>query len=108
VTPEARFQQQLTKVCKDMGLWCPRIETSHTEPGLPDRMLVLQGHVIFLELKVHGGYLTPAQVVVHHKLALHGIIVRVLTRTSKGVTVKAGRTIREYNSLREAMEAIIK
>lgn len=51
-----------------------------TTKGLPDRLVILPGNLIFLvELKAKGGRLSPAQVAIHAKLAKRGTHVVVLT-----------------------------
>lgn len=51
-----------------------------TTKGLPDRLVILPGNLIFLvELKAKGGRLSPAQIAIHAKLAKRGTHVVVLT-----------------------------
>ena len=51
-----------------------------TVKGLPDRLVVLpHGQVFLVELKAVGGRLSPAQRVLHRRLAQRGVEVKVLT-----------------------------
>ena len=51
-----------------------------TVKGLPDRLVVLpHGQVFLVELKAEGGRLSPAQRLLHSRLAERGVEVHVLT-----------------------------
>jgi len=55
-----------------------------TVKGLPDRLVVLpHGQVHLVELKAVGGRLSPAQRVLHSRLAERGVTVHVITGSSE-------------------------
>jgi hypothetical protein len=47
--------------------------------GNPDRVVILDGSVYFVEIKADGGKLDPAQVLWHRRAAERGVIVQVVT-----------------------------
>lgn len=47
--------------------------------GNPDRIVILNSQVIFVELKADGGTLGPAQVLWHRRAAELGTVVHVVT-----------------------------
>lgn len=55
-----------------------------TVKGLPDRLVVLpHGQVHLVELKAEGGRLSPAQRLLHARLAEVGVTVHVLTGSTE-------------------------
>lgn len=55
-----------------------------TTKGLPDRLVILPGgRVRLVELKADGGRVSPAQRLIHDKLAARGVHVAVLTGTAE-------------------------
>ena len=53
--------------------------TSPGQSGVPDRILILRGTVVFVELKRVGGRLTEHQAFVIGKLRAHGARVEVVS-----------------------------
>ena len=51
--------------------------------GNPDRAVLLEGQVIFVELKADGGTLDPAQVLWHRRAAERGVLVQVVTGSAE-------------------------
>lgn len=45
--------------------------------GLPDRMFIGHGKVVFIEYKTEKGALSKVQIAAHRKFAQHGITVHV-------------------------------
>ncbi len=60
--PEYDFQVQLCADARKLG-WFPvyHFETRGSVPGWPDLTLMRTGRIIFAELKVKGGKLSPHQ-----------------------------------------------
>ena len=46
--------------------------------GVPDRIVIVRGKAIFVELKADGGCLSPLQVEMHNRLRALGMDVRTL------------------------------
>ena len=61
--------------------------TSPGRRGVPDRIVVLPGHILFVELKTETGQLTPWQVREHQRLKALGHTVLVIRRESEFVCV---------------------
>jgi hypothetical protein len=53
--------------------------------GAPDLLLVYRGQTYGLELKAHGGRLTPTQIETHARMRLAGAIVEVATGIDEAV-----------------------
>ncbi len=74
--PEARIEQHLRKqVTKNSGV-CHKFIS--TRAGVPDRIVVLAGHTLFVELKAPKGRLRPLQRYQIGKLRQAGADVRVI------------------------------
>jgi len=51
--------------------------------GNPDRVVLINSQVVFVELKADGGKLDPAQVLWHRRAAERGVIVQVVTGSAE-------------------------
>ena len=63
--------------------------------GVPDRIVILRGTVIFVEVKTVNGALSPAQVREHQRLTDHGAIVETIYGES-GVDRLIEKLMRRY------------
>jgi len=71
---EAHFRLRVRRDLHGMSL-----KLAPTTVGMPDRLVLLPGGgVFFVELKTETGRLSPAQVVLHERLAALGTHVSVL------------------------------
>ena len=52
--------------------------TSPGTIGVPDRIVVLNGNIVFVELKRPGGKPRPSQLDIHRRLALRGVGVLII------------------------------
>lgn len=51
--------------------------------GNPDRVVLINGQVIFVEIKADGGALDPPQVLWHRRAAERGVVVQVVTGSAE-------------------------
>lgn len=58
---------------------------SPSETGVPDRIVIKDGRVIFVELKRDGEKPTPRQLLMHRRLRKCGADVRVVTGMRQAV-----------------------
>lgn len=57
---ERDIEKHLVKRCKELRIW-QRKFVSPGHRGVPDRILLYEGEVLFLELKAPGKHLRPLQ-----------------------------------------------
>ena len=75
---ESAVEALLHRLVKSVGGMSFKL--APTVKGLPDRLVVLpHGQVHLVELKAEGGRLSPAQRLLHSRLAERGVEVQVLT-----------------------------
>lgn len=79
-TLESVIEKLLVKKIHDMGGLCIKVNSSSMR-GLPDRLIILNGHSFFVEVKSGSGKLSPFQIYTHKLLAGHG--AKVYTVNSK-------------------------
>jgi hypothetical protein len=63
--------------------------------GNPDRIVLIDGQTLLVELKGDGGTLDPAQVLWHRRAAERGVVVYVVTGSSEARTWLPPRTTLE-------------
>lgn len=73
---EGRVEGYLTSRAKEAGGMCFKLSASLLN-GIPDRLVVLNGHTVFVETKAPKGRLDPLQVVRIDELRQRGAIVHV-------------------------------
>jgi hypothetical protein len=66
---EARIEKKVVKWCRDNGILTYKF-VSPAHRGVPDRIMMAGGRILFLELKTEKGVLSPLQSHEMHKL--HG------------------------------------
>ena len=76
MTPEGRVESHLTKECKKYNILCYKFQ-SPSNSGVPDRVLVGNGKVFFVELKRPGEEPRKLQQQVIKKLQKAGATVYV-------------------------------
>jgi hypothetical protein len=74
---EARIEGWLRDQVRKLGGLCLKF-VSPGNVGVPDRIIILSGHVIFVELKTDTGRLSPKQVAMHRIMQSRGADVRVV------------------------------
>lgn len=79
-TPEGRIEDYLLDKCRKNGILCWKF-VSPSQNGVPDRILMHKGHVLFVELKAPGESPRPDQLAVHRIMLAHGIKVFVADST---------------------------
>lgn len=75
--PEAVIERYLQRHCKEAGILCWKF-ISPSNAGVPDRVLMFNGRVVFVELKAPGKKPRPLQVQRHEEMRARGIDVRVI------------------------------
>lgn len=78
---EKRVEQVFREEVKRLGGWAIKLLPSVS--GLPDRMALLPGEVVFVELKAPNGRVKVHQRVVHRRLGELGFPVEVLSTTDE-------------------------
>lgn len=76
-----------------------RIESSHTAPGFPDRVIFWRGKVILLELKA-GTKLTPCQKVFHRIAEDVKIHIYILEKSRNNVILDGVKFPTVHDALR--------
>ncbi len=77
ITAEAAAERRLVDGVKALGGLCLKWPATATA-GVPDRILILGGRVLFVEMKREGGKLSAIQEHLHRKLRAVGADVRVV------------------------------
>lgn len=75
-TPEGKIEDYLLKRCKENGILCWKF-ASASQNGVPDRILIYDGQIIFVELKAPGEEPRPDQLAVHRMMSNHKATVLV-------------------------------
>lgn len=83
MTPEGRIESYLKKQCELHNFLCYKF-TAPSTMGVPDRIVIGNGRVVFVELKAPGKKPRPLQLVIHKKMREHGAEVIVID-TKQGV-----------------------
>lgn len=63
--PEQSIERHLYRKVKEAGGLCIKLTGQN---GIPDRLVILNGRLLFIELKAPGGRLSPIQVVTQRRL----------------------------------------
>ncbi len=74
---ESRIESWLRDQVKRLGGMCLKF-VSPGNVGVPDRIIILDSKVIFVELKTDTGRLSPKQVAMHRMMMARGADVRVV------------------------------
>ena len=91
---ENPVEAHLTALCKKKDIFCIKLLPSIS--GIPDRILIANGKVVFIELKAPGKKPRPLQVSLIKKMRAHGAIVYVID-TKEGVTKTINKEFKEEN-----------
>ncbi|MBD5583994.1 MAG: VRR-NUC domain-containing protein [Clostridia bacterium] len=75
-TPEGKIEDYFLKKCKENGILCWKF-TSASQNGVPDRILIYDGQVVFVELKAPGETPRPDQLAIHRMIRRHRAVVLV-------------------------------
>lgn len=76
MTPEGRVEAHLCNRCKRLGFLCYKF-VSPGNKGVPDRIVIGNGHTVFVELKAESKVPRKLQLKVHDKMRDAGADVRV-------------------------------
>jgi hypothetical protein len=71
---ESVIEKKSISAAKQQGWWAIKLVPSFIK-GLPDRMYIGHGKVVFIEYKTEIGKLSSFQVFIHNKFKKHGIKV---------------------------------
>ena len=93
---EKVVEQTLCKKVKMLGGLCLKWPAS-ANAGVPDRIVIIDGQVIFVELKREGGKLSPIQQLVHKQLRERGADVRVIDSVEKAKAFTGGKVIPRWD-----------
>lgn len=74
---ESDIEKFLCDAVSSLGGECLKWESKRT-PGLPDRLIFLNGHFYLIELKTERGRLSSRQIEMHKRLERQGFPVKVL------------------------------
>lgn len=77
MTPEGKIQKRITTGAKSAGALVRKLKWEGRN-GAPDLIIMLNGYVIFVEVKKPGGKPKPHQVAEHERMARHGMDVRII------------------------------
>ncbi len=80
--PEGQVEEYLVEKSEERGYLCYKW-VSPGRRGVPDRILIGNGHVIFVELKSSVGVLSKSQQLMIPRLREHGADVRVIRSRSE-------------------------
>lgn len=80
--PEGYVEEYLVEKSEEHGCLCYKW-VSPGRRGVPDRILIGHGHVIFVELKSSVGQLSKSQQLMIPRLREHGADVRVIRSRSE-------------------------
>ncbi|WP_050514211.1 MULTISPECIES: PDDEXK family nuclease [Streptomyces] len=76
-TRESTIEDYLLSQCREHGFLCLKF-VSPARRGVPDRIVVALGRIVFVEVKCPGGRLRKLQQLMHAKLRCHGAEVHVV------------------------------
>lgn len=76
-TRESAIEKKCTAIAKANG-WLPFKFTSPAQRGVPDRLYIRAGAVVFVEYKRHGEHPTPLQAKIHRDMRGHGAVIHVI------------------------------
>lgn len=79
---ESYIEKKLRDGVKARGGLCLKLSPQFFE-GMPDRLVVLPGRVVFVEMKGAGGAVRKRQRFVHEQFAALGHTVRVIKSTEE-------------------------
>jgi len=80
-TPESKIERYLQREVKSRGGICWKFLSSIS--GVPDRIVIYRGRVIFVETKARTGRLTALQRIRHAELRAQGAEVVTLSSTTE-------------------------
>ena len=87
---ESVIEAGAIREAKKSGWWLIKLMPTIIA-GLPDRIAIGQGRVVFLEFKTEKGKLTKLQKAIHRKFASHGIEVHVVRSKEETMGVLNGQ-----------------
>lgn len=77
MTPEGKIQSHLMRRVKEVGGFCRKLAWEG-RAGAPDLIIIINGRVVFVEVKRPGGKPKPHQVREHERMEKRGADVRVI------------------------------
>lgn len=83
---EKALENYLARRTRELGGWALKLYP-WSIVGLPDRLVLYQGRVRFVELKVPRGQVSKVQRHVHRRLERHGFPVAVVRTTEQVETI---------------------
>lgn len=82
---ESKLEARIVKHCRDRGILCYKF-SSPARRGVPDRLLIKGGKVMFMEVKAEGK--RPTQLQVREMAILHAENIRATWVDEYGVAVQ--------------------
>ena len=79
---ESSIEKSLVRQCKAKGIMCLKL-VPISQIGFPDRTLLRNGRVAFVEVKKPGGKVAPQQKAWHRLLAMFGCPVWVVSSVAE-------------------------
>jgi hypothetical protein len=73
---ESKIEKTSVKAADKLGFWSFKL-LSTLVSGLPDRVFIGHGVVVFIEYKRPGGKVSKMQEFIHRKFLKHGVVVHV-------------------------------
>lgn len=81
MTPEGKIQSHLMNRVKEVGGFCRKLAWEG-RAGAPDLIIIINGKIVFVEVKRPGGKPKPHQVREHERMVRRGADVRVIDNIS--------------------------
>jgi hypothetical protein len=78
---ESAVEAVFARRVRDLGGLSYKFAPVHK--GNPDRIVIINGMVILVEIKADGGKLDPAQVLWHRRALERGVVVQVVTGSAE-------------------------
>lgn len=76
MNPESRIEQSFARWCSQRNIPCLKVQAIGVR-GFPDRLVLLQGMVVFIEFKTPTGVLSEHQIRCHARLKSLGLEIHV-------------------------------
>ncbi len=95
---ESRIETEVCNYARDRG-WLALKFVSPGASGVPDRLLIRQGRMLFVEFKTATGTVSPLQRHWHRRLEFHGCAVHTIN------SINAGKTLLDSYSNRLTQES---
>lgn len=86
MNPESRIEQAFCRWCASKSIPCLKVQAIGVR-GFPDRLILLQGKVVFIEFKTPTGVLSEHQIRCHNRLKALGLDIHVCRSKEEAINV---------------------